>query len=176
MCMNRTAHLAHTGVLEHSPALSIDSLKEAIGTLVNAAEHGPQALFSEARILFRNLLVAADVRLLVRSAGTWREWEKLNDGADEALIESLPDAPADVVHVDDSVFIPVQAGSLGLLVEGSTNPTALRELAPILSKVFGLAIASSESQKVNPDKLEAIRVFQRVANKILKSQDLQEIF
>ena len=42
--------------------------------------------------------------------------------------------------------------------------------------MFGLAIASSESQKVNPDKLEAIRVFQRVANKILKSQNLQEIF
>jgi putative methionine-R-sulfoxide reductase with GAF domain len=174
--MTRTAHLAHAGALEHPPVLSIDSLKEAIGTLVNAADHGPQALFSEARVLFRSLLAAKDVRLLVRSAGTWREWEKLNDGADEALIESLPDAPADIVHVDDSVFIPVQVDSVGLLVEGISNPNALHGLAPILSKVFGLAIASSESQKVNPDKLEAIRVFQRVANKILKSQNLQEIF
>jgi sugar diacid utilization regulator len=163
-------------MLDHPPVLSIDSLREAIGTLVNAADHGPQALFSEARILFRNLLAAKDVRLLVRSAGTWREWEKLNDGADEALIERLPDAPADVVHVEDAVFIPVQVGSVGVLVEGISHPTALSELAPILSKVFGLAITSSESQKINPDKLEAIRVFQRVANKILKSQDLQEIF
>jgi DNA-binding PucR family transcriptional regulator len=174
--MSRTAHLAHTGVLEHHPDLSIASLRDAIGTLVNAADHGPQALLSEARILFRNLLAAKDVRLLVRSAGAWREWEKLNDGADEALIESLPDAPADVVHFDDSVFIPVQVASVGLLVEGIGNPTALGDIATILSKVFRLAIASSESQKTNPDKLEAIRVFQRVANKILKSQNLQEIF
>jgi putative methionine-R-sulfoxide reductase with GAF domain len=174
--MSRTAHLAHTGVLEQHPGLSISLLEDAIGTLANAADHGPQALFSEARILFRNLLAANDVRLLVRSAGAWREWEKLNDGGDEALIESLPDAPADVVHFDDSVFIPVQAASVGLLAEGISNPTALRDIATILSKVLGLAIASSESQKVNPDKLEAIRVFQRVANKILKSQNLQEIF
>jgi sugar diacid utilization regulator len=174
--MSRTAHLAHTGVPEHHPDPSLTSLRAAIGTLVNAADHGPQALFSEARILFRNLLSARDVRLLVRSAGAWREWEKLNDGADEALIESLPDAPEDAVHLDDSVFIPVQIGRIALLVEGISNPAALRDEAVIFSNVLGLAIASSENQRVNPDKLEAIRVFQRVANKILKSQNLQEIF
>ena len=173
--MSRTAHLAHTGVIDYHPDLLIDLLREAIGALANAADHGPQALFSEARILFRNVLAARDVRLLVRSAGAWREWEKLNDGADEALIESLPDAPAGVVHFDDSVLIPVQVGSVALLIEGISNPSALHDTATILSKVFGLAIASSESQKVNPDRLEAIRVFQRVANKILKSQNLQEI-
>ena len=63
-----------------------------------------------------------------------------------------------------------------MLVEGISNRTAVRELAPILARVFGIAITSSESQRGNPNKLEAIRVFQRVANKILKSQDLQETF
>src|SRR6516165_7323750 len=126
--MRRTVHLAHRGVPDHHPDSSLDLLREAIVTLANAADHDPQELFAEARILFRNLLAAADVRLLVRSAGTWREWEKLNDGADEALIESLPDALADVVHLDDSVFIPVHVGSVGLLVEEISNPTALREL------------------------------------------------
>jgi len=174
--MRRTVHLAHRGVLDHHPDSSLDLLREAIVTLANAADHDPQELFAEARILFRNLLAARDVRLLVRSAGAWREWEKLNDGADEALIESLPDAPADVVHFDDSAFIPVQIGSVALLAEGISNPGVLRDTAMILSKVFGLAIASSESHKINPDKLEAIRVFQRVANKILKSQNLHEIF
>ena len=171
--MHERTRIWRTGVIKHR---FVDRLlREAIGRC-NAADHGPQALFSEARILFRNVLAARDVRLLVRSAGAWREWEKLNDGADEALIESLPDAPAGVVHLDDSVFIPVQVGSVALLIEGISKPSALRDTATILSKVFGLAIASSESQKVNPDKLEAIRVFQRVANKILKSQNLQEIF
>ncbi|MBR0801570.1 GAF domain-containing protein [Bradyrhizobium jicamae] len=172
--MSRTAPLAYVALEPHLAPGAL--LKDAIGTLVNAADHGPQALFSEARILFRNLLGAKDVRLLVRSGGAWREWEKLNDGADEALIESLPDAPAEVVIFENSAFIPVQLASVGLLAEGISNPAVLHDAAPVLSKVFGLAIASSESQNVNPDKLEAIRVFQRVANKILKSQDLQEIF
>jgi DNA-binding PucR family transcriptional regulator len=168
--------LEQRGTIGDDPHLGLAVLGDAIISLSDAADRGPQVLFAEARILFRNLLAAKDVRLLVRSAGTWREWEKLNDGADEALIESLPDAPPDVVHVDGSVFIPVHIGCVGLLAEGISNRTALREFAPILTRVFGIAIASSESQRGNPDKLEAIRVFQRVANKILKSQDLQEIF
>ena len=48
--MSRTAHLAHSGLREHHPDLSVASLRDAIGTLVNAADHGPQALFAEARI------------------------------------------------------------------------------------------------------------------------------
>ncbi|WP_454617635.1 helix-turn-helix domain-containing protein [Bradyrhizobium cenepequi] len=173
--MSRTAHFAQMEALADHPDLALEPLRQAIVTLANAADRGPQALFAEARILFRNLLAARDVRLLARSAGTWREWEKLNDGADEALIESLPDALADIVHFDDSVFIPVQVGGVALLVEGINNPAALHDSAAALSHVLRLAIASSESQHGNPDKLEAIRVFQRVANKILKSRNLQEI-
>src|SRR6516162_6584646 len=138
--MSRTALLEQRGTIGDDPHLGLAVLGDAIISLSDAADRGPQVLFAEARILFRNLLAAKDVRLLVRSAGTWREWEKLNDGADEALIERLPDAPADVVHVEDAVFIPVQVGSVGVLVEGISHPTALSELAPILSKVFGLAI------------------------------------
>ena len=174
--MSRAAQFAPTEALADHPDLRLELLRQAIVTLANAADRGPQALFAEARILFRNLLAARDVRLLVRSAGAWREWEKLNDGADEALIESLPDALADIVYFHESVFVPVQVGSLALLVEGIDNPGALHDSAATLSHVLRLAIASSESQHGNPDKLEAIRVFQRVANKILKSRNLQEIF
>jgi DNA-binding PucR family transcriptional regulator len=161
---------------EDQQLLDTEGLRDAIASLANAADRGPQALFAEARVLFRNLLAARDVRLLVRSAGGWREWEKLNDGADEALIESLPDAFADIMQFEDTIFVPVRVGSLALLVEGMNGSGALRDRAATLSNVLRLAIASSESQSGNPDKLEAIRVFQRVANKILKSRNLQEIF
>jgi DNA-binding PucR family transcriptional regulator len=157
------------------PHLATEVLREAIASLANAADQGPQVLFAEARILFRNLLAARDVRLLVRSAGGWREWDKLNDGADEALIESLPDVFAEIMQFENTIFVPVRAGSVALLVEGMSDPGALRDRAATLSNVFRLAIASSESQNGNPDKLDAIRVFQRVANKILKSRNLQEI-
>lgn len=173
--MSRTAQLAHTASLV-LPAPAAATLTQAIFTLTNAADRGPQALFAEARVLFREILAARDVRLLVQSAGTWREWDKLNDGADESLIESLPDEAADVVRFGDSVFVPIQVGGVALLAEGVRNSRALDETTATLSRVFRLAIASSESQNGNPDKLEAIRVFQRVANKILKSQNLQELF
>ncbi|MCP3459371.1 MULTISPECIES: GAF domain-containing protein [unclassified Bradyrhizobium] len=174
--MSRTALLAQKGMLEGHPDFAPELLRESIVTLANAADRGPQTLFAEARILFRKFLSAREVRLLVRSAGAWREWEKLNDGADEALIESLPDALADIIQFDDSIFVPVQVGSVALLVEGVTDSGPLRDNVATLSQVFRLAIASSETHCGNPDKLEAIRVFQRVANKILKSRNLQEIF
>jgi sugar diacid utilization regulator len=174
--MTRAAQLVQRGTFEDRPDLAAELMREAIVTLANAADRGSQVLFAEARILFRNLLAARDVRLLIRSAGAWREWEKLNDGGDETLIESLPDALADIVQFEESIFVPVQVGSVGLLVEGVNNSLALRDSAATLSQVFRLAIASSESQNGNPDKLEAIRVFQRVANKILKTRNLQDIF
>lgn len=174
--MDGTALLAQRGTFGEDPHLGLAALREAIISLSDAADRGPQVLFAEARILFRSRLAARDVRLLVRSAGAWREWEKLDDGADEALIERLPDAFVDIIQLQDAVFVPVQIGSVALLVEGAGNSDMLRERAAILSHVFKLAIASSEVRNGNPDKLEAIRVFQRVANKILKSRNLQEIF
>ncbi|UGY16321.1 helix-turn-helix domain-containing protein [Bradyrhizobium septentrionale] len=174
--MSGTALLAQRGTFSDDPHQGLAVLREAIISLSEAADRGPQVLFAEARILFRNLLAVRDVRLLVRSAGAWREWEKLNDGADEALIERLPDSFIDMMRFEDAILVPVQVGSVALLVEGMTDSDALRERAATLSHVFRLAIASSETRNGNPDKLEAIRVFQRVANKILKSRNLQEIF
>ncbi|GLR91691.1 helix-turn-helix domain-containing protein [Bradyrhizobium iriomotense] len=174
--MSGTALLAPRETPNDHPHLATEVLRNAIASLANAADRGPQALFAEARILFRNLLAARDVRLLVRSAGGWREWEKLNDGADEALIERLPDVFSETMQFEDTIFVPVRDGSVALLVEGMNDSGALCDRAATLSNVFRLAIASSESQSGNPDKLDAIRVFQRVANKILKSRNLQEIF
>ena len=45
-----------------------------------------------------------------------------------------------------------------------------------MCRIFSLAIGACDSRHGNPDKLEAIKVFQRVANRILKSDDLNEIF
>jgi hypothetical protein len=71
----------------YHPDLLIDLLREAIGTLASAADPGPQALFSEARILFRNVL-RQGMFGFVRSAGAWREWE--NCEGSRRLIEASP--------------------------------------------------------------------------------------
>ena len=61
-----------------------DLLPGAIALMARAADRGQEALFSEARILFRSAFAAVDARILVRSAGTWREWDRLDndDGLD----------------------------------------------------------------------------------------------
>lgn len=152
-------------------------LRDAVANLANAADRSQQVLFAEARILFRNLLDADDVRILVRSADAWREWDKLDEGSDEPCIGSLLEANTSAhVRLGKSIFVPVQIGSVALLIEGLDNPDARRDLIDALCHVLRLAIGSSESKHGNPDKLEAIRVFQRVANRILKSRNLQEIF
>ena len=173
---NVTAHLLQTvASLDHG-APHAGLLRDAIVNLANAADRGQHVLFAEARILFRNLLDVEDVRILVQSAGAWREWDKLDSGGDEPLIDSLPDISSSThVHLDNAIFVPVQIGSVALLIDGLGNPAIHRDVIDTLCHVLRLAIGSSESKHGNPDKLEAIRVFQRVANRILKSRNLQEI-
>ena len=72
-------------VSESEGQTNIDfAFQDAIALLTRAADQGQDTLFSEARILFRNALGAADARILVRSAGMWREWNRLEaeDGLD----------------------------------------------------------------------------------------------
>jgi GAF domain-containing protein len=175
--MNVTTQLLQTVAERNHGTLHAGLLREAIASLANAADRNQQVLFAEARILFRNLLDAEDVRILVRSADAWREWDKLDEGSDKPCIDSLPEAATSAhVRLGKWIFAPVQVGSVALLIEGLEHPDARRDLIDTLCHVLRLAIGSSESKHGNPDKLEAIRVFQRVANRILKSRNLQEIF
>lgn len=155
-------------------------LQEAIALLTRAAEEGQDALFSEARVLFRNALGAVDARIIVRSAGIWREWNRL-DGEEsvEPLIAALLDdlGPNDPpAQLGSLVLAPVSGSAVALALDmgGQTDvsPRFLRSLCQVLH----LALGASESRHGNPDKLEAIQVFQRVANRILNSVDLDEIF
>lgn len=155
-------------------------LPDAIALMARAADEGQETLFSEARILFRTALNAKDARILVRSAGTWRDWNRLDadDGLESGIARlaeqlQLNGAP---VRSGSVVVAPVSGSSVAVAVyvdEESEVP--LRELES-LCKVLHLALGSCESRHGNPDKLEAIKVFQRVANRILKSGDLNEIF
>jgi len=161
---------------QEGAASQVHFLRQAISALATAADRSHQVLFAEARILFRNLLGADDVRILVRSAGAWRDWDKLDDGAEDALVANLPESASEIVSIDKSVFVPVQVGTVALLIAGSSDLSEFQDELDILCRALSLAIGSSESKHGNPDKLEAIRVFQRVANRILKSWNLQEIF
>ena len=155
-------------------------LPGAIALMARAADRGQEALFSEARILFRSAFAAVDARILVRSAGTWREWDRLDndDGLDTdiaTLAESLHPTGTPV-RLGDLIAGPVSGSGVVVVLEGAQDNDAAGTRLQTLCRVFSLAIGSCDSRHGNPDKLEAIKVFQRVANRILKSDDLNEIF
>jgi putative methionine-R-sulfoxide reductase with GAF domain len=156
------------------------SLNDAISTFSSAADRGQQALFAEANILIKNLLAAREVRILVHSGGAWRDWDLL-DGNEEIdpFISSLPEKSTawdGVIHLDRFVFASVRTGSVALIIDRDLNVEPGDDFICTVCHVFRLALGSCESKHGNPDKLEVIKVFQRVANRILKSRDLQEIF
>ena len=156
-----------------------DVVSDAIALMARAADRGQETLFSEARVLFRNALGAADARILVRSAGTWREWDRLDSHADldpqvVAFVDNLGPTAAAIRR--GSLVAAWVTGSVAVLLEAAPEREISEPRLQTLCRIFSLAIGSCESRHGDPDKLDAIRVFQRVANRILKSDDLNEIF
>jgi putative methionine-R-sulfoxide reductase with GAF domain len=156
------------------------TLQDVTASLARAADQGQDTLFSEARILFRTALGAADARILTCSAGMWREWNRIEseDALDEnvaVLVERLQprDAP---VRSGRFLVAPVSGSSVAVVIEVDEAREALSSDLECLCHMLHLALGSCESRHGNPDKLEAIKVFQRVANQILKSHDLNEVF
>ena len=65
---------------------------------------------------------------------------------------------------------------MAVVLDIGDAPEFRTKLLRSLCQVLHLALGACDSRHGNPDKLEAIRVFQRVANRILNSGDLDEIF
>jgi sugar diacid utilization regulator/GAF domain-containing protein len=155
-------------------------LQDAIARLARAAEQGQEALFSEARVLVRNALNADEVKIVVRSADVWREWSQLDgEGSLEASIVALVDGlgPQEFcVRSGALVAAGVSASAVALVIDLGDAPDPNLKYLRSLCQVLHLSIGACEARNGNPDKLDAIRVFQRVANRILNSGDLNDIF
>ncbi|MFO1352769.1 MAG: helix-turn-helix domain-containing protein [Gammaproteobacteria bacterium] len=178
--MSVAAAVARNQARTAQGAVQLGLLQDTITRLANAADRGHPVLFAEASVLFRNLLGARELRIIVYSGGAWREWDRL-DGEDDAdpLVASLPQEASTwsgIVHYDSFTFAAVQPGSVALLVIDKNSETVAAEMVDSICHIFKLALGACESQHGNPDKLEAIRVFQGIANRILKSRNLQDIF
>ena len=155
-------------------------LQDALTVFARASEQGQEALLSEARVVLRHALNAQDVQIVVHSAGAWRDCRQLDseeslDAAVAALLDALGPGAA-YVRVGALATASVTASSVALVIELGEAPDPAGGLVRSLSQVLHLALGACEARHGNPDKLEAIRVFQRVANRILNSGDLNHIF
>jgi len=161
------------------------SIEDLVEKLAAAADHGLLVLFAEASLTIRTLLGAEQLHILIQSGGAWHRWDQLDteDSQRQAVVD-LPQpsvAWTDVVPLYGSVFAPVKPGSVALVVTEAAgrSPRELGRgrwgLLRSACTVLRLAIDSCEGTQRRPDPLEAIEAFQRIASRILKSQDLQEI-
>ena len=169
---------ARAVTLERSRQNFDDLLSDAVALMARAADRGQEALFSEARVLFRTALGAADARILVRLAGTWREWDRLDDenGLEPEIVALAESASVTPVRSGGLIAAQVSGSGVAVVLEAAAEGEGPSTRLDTLCRIFSLAIGSCESRHGNPDKLAAIKVFQRVANRILKSDDLDEIF
>ena len=167
----------HTGAVVRGRRASIENLVEKLAA---AADHGLLVLFAEASVTMRNLLGAEQLHILIRSGGAWHRWNRLDteDSQRHGTVELPQNSVAweDVVPMHGGLFAPVKPGSVALLVMGAAKRSHL-DLGLLRSActVLRLAVDSCEGTHGNPDWLEVIQAFQRIASRILKSQDLQEI-
>jgi sugar diacid utilization regulator/GAF domain-containing protein len=153
---------------------------EAMRRLAAAAARGNTAvLFAEAE---RHLAAAAGadrVAVLLRSGGAWRAWDRLSDdGEDGAAAESIP--PEAIAWerarpVSGGLFVPIRPGAVCALID--TNRTAPEDTAVVsmLACALDLALTTCERQRIASEHLDETQVLQRVATRILKSHDLEEI-
>jgi sugar diacid utilization regulator/GAF domain-containing protein len=154
-------------------------IEDALARLAAAAEQSQLVLFAVASVVLKDLLDAQQVRIIIHSGGSWHRWDELETGDGSArMMEDLPQASAAwdaIVPLENCIFVPVKVGSVAFILEGVMGDGELASLIGTAATILRLALASCEGTHGNPDKLEAIEVFQRVAGRILKSQDLQEV-
>ena len=156
------------------------TLNDAISLLFSCRSRSASAGDSRKPASWSRLCSPLEKFDLVHSGGAWRDWDLL-DGNEEIdpFISSLPEKSTTwdgVIHLDRFVFASVRTGSVALIIDRDFQIEPDDDLIRAVCHVFRLALGSCESRHGNPDKLEVIKVFQRVANRILKSRDLQEIF
>jgi sugar diacid utilization regulator/putative methionine-R-sulfoxide reductase with GAF domain len=132
--------------------------------IADASERGQHALFIEAEHVFAEVAQATKARVLVYAAGAWRAWDDLNNvGTIEAQASRIGD------H-----FVVVRTERIGVSI-ATTGPTKERDhLLASLAIAFDLGLLAHERRRSTAHDGE-LDVLQRLALRILKSQDLQEI-
>ena len=155
------------------------SLEEAIRLLTAAADHGYQFLFATAERNFFRIAAASSARTLTHSGGSWRPWDHLDtpDGLDGAL----GDLPTELsswtatTRVGSRLFVPVRSGSVAMLIEDPRLDDAKLSEIGSMAAAVDLALTACEWRQATTDNLDGLRALQRVATRILKSHDLEEI-
>jgi sugar diacid utilization regulator/putative methionine-R-sulfoxide reductase with GAF domain len=156
----------------------VGDLSAALEPIATAASRGQyELLLAEAERAVARLLPSAQARVMLRTAGAWHEWSALEHGLETRAVD-LPaglEALEVAGRVGGGVFLPVVPGALALWIEGDTSCIERSEPLALLCRFFALALQTCERQRIAAQNLDEVQSLQRVATRILKSHDLNEI-
>ncbi len=161
---------------------TLTPLRHALGTvlepIVAVAMRGQyELLLAEAERAVARHFPGTRPRIIVNTGGRWRESSSV-DVVSEGHPVELPTgagASEDMACSDDSLFVPVIPGALGLLVEGRIEGIRATDDLAVLRQCLALALQTCERQRLAAQNLDEVQALQRVATRMLKSHDLGEI-
>jgi sugar diacid utilization regulator/putative methionine-R-sulfoxide reductase with GAF domain len=154
------------------------TLGSTLEPIVAAAMRGQfELLLAEAERAVARHFLGTRSRIVVHSGGNWREHSSIDSGGEGRLVELPKGAGASeqVACADDSLFVPLIPGALGLLVEGRIEGIAATDDLAVLRQCLALALQTCERQRLAAQNLDEVQALQRVATRMLKSHDLGEI-
>jgi sugar diacid utilization regulator/putative methionine-R-sulfoxide reductase with GAF domain len=164
---------------------TLTPLRHALGTtlepIVAVAMRGQyDLLLAEAERAVARHFPGTRPRIVVNTGAGWRESSSVDvvsDGHPVELPELLNGAGASeqMARSDDSLFVPVIPGALGLLVEGRIDGIESSDDLAVLRQCLALALQTCERQRLAAQNLDEVQALQRVATRMLKSHDLGEI-
>ncbi|MBB3180979.1 helix-turn-helix domain-containing protein [Variovorax sp. Sphag1AA] len=124
------------------------------------------------------LFPGAQSQMLLHSAGIWRRWASPDEVDDVARLV----VPAEMQHwttprafAPGRLYVPLTPGAVGALVEHVSGALEPSDELEVLRQYATLAMQTCERQRLARQGLEEVQAVQRVAERILKSHDLNEI-
>ena len=155
------------------------SIEAALRRLHVAAERGHHVLLIEAEKEFAALTGAEGARIVMHCGGAWHTWDGFGyGGSGEASTVPLPleaGAWQRYTTLEGKHFVPIRPGALAVILERPQAGRDIECLAGSVAAGFNLALTACERSRLSIDENDEIGVMQRVAMRILKSHDLQEI-
>jgi len=140
-----------------------------------------ELLVAQTEQALRQLYPGAQARLLLLAAGAWRSGASHNE-VDEIDQAARLVTPAEMQHwsaprvfAPGRLYVPITPGAIGVLVEQAGAALAPTDDLQVLRQYVAMALQTCERQRLARQASDEVQALQRVAERILKSHDLNEI-
>ncbi|MGA2792339.1 MAG: GAF domain-containing protein, partial [Roseiarcus sp.] len=155
----------------------VDQISAALIAMADASLSGDDVVSAVAAMRFSAFVGGGTASVLERAGDDWKYLDsQAAVAAPIARMLNVIAIPAEVVNlVGVGVFIPINSGSIGVLLRNSVISESHRSGLRILAIGFELALAAARQRRETLDALNGISGLERIARRILSVGDLDEI-